>query len=155
MKLLFTGASGFLGNNVHPLLEAIYEVTTVGLLPQDDYTVNMAQEIPELRERYDIVLHAAGKAHVTPKTKAEKQAFFDVNLQGTKNLCAALERRGVPRAFIFISTVAVYGCEYGEEITEEYPLGGKTPYAMSKRLAEEFLHKWCYKHNVILVWSCW
>ena len=150
MKLLFTGASGFLGNNVHPLLEAIYEVTTVGLLPQDDYTVNMAQEIPELRERYDIVLHAAGKAHVTPKTKAEKQAFFDVNLQGTKNLCAALERRGVPRAFIFISTVAVYGCEYGEEITEEYPLGGKTPYAMSKRLAEEFLHKWCYKHNVIL-----
>lgn len=44
MKLLFTGASGFLGNNVHPLLEAIYEVTTVGLLPQDDYTVNMAQE---------------------------------------------------------------------------------------------------------------
>lgn len=50
MKLLFTGASGFLGNNVHPLLEAIYEVTTVGLLPQDDYTVNMAQEIPELRE---------------------------------------------------------------------------------------------------------
>lgn len=96
MKLLFTGASGFLGNNVHPLLEAIYEVTTVGLLPQDDYTVNMAQEIPELRERYDIVLHAAGKAHVTPKTKAEKQAFFDVNLQGTKNLCAALERRGVP-----------------------------------------------------------
>ena len=78
---------------------------------------------------------------MTPKTKAEKQAFFDVNLQGTKNLCAALERRGVPRAFIFISTVAVYGCEYGEEITEEYPLGGKTPYAMSKRLAEEFLHK--------------
>lgn len=46
---------------MHPLLEAIYEVTTVGLLPQDDYTVNMAQEIPELRERYDIVLHAAGK----------------------------------------------------------------------------------------------
>ena len=68
---------------IRMILEAIYEVTTVGLLPQDDYTVNMAQEIPELRERYDIVLHAAGKAHVTPKTKAEKQAFFDVNLQGT------------------------------------------------------------------------
>ena len=150
MKLLFTGASGFLGNNVHPLLEAIYEVTTVGLLPQDDYTVNMAQEIRELRERYDIVLHAAGKAHVTPKTKAEKQAFFDVNLQGTKNLCTALERRGVPRAFIFISTVAVYGCAYGENITEDHPLNGDTPYAMSKRLAEEYLQKWCYEHNVIL-----
>ena len=101
MKLLFTGASGFLGNNVHPLLEAIYEVTTVGLLPQDDYTVNMAQEIPELRERYDIVLHAAGKAHVTPKTKAEKQAFFDVNLQGTK-------KRGSPSFYLYFYSSRIW-----------------------------------------------
>ena len=150
MKLLFTGASGFLGNNVRPLLEAMYEVTTVGLLPQDDYTVNIAQGVPELHERYDIILHAAGKAHSVPRTEAEKQVFFDVNLQGTKNLCAALERKGFPRAFIFISTVAVYGCEYGEEITEDHPLNGDTPYAMSKRLAEEYLQKWCYEHNGIL-----
>ena len=150
MKLLFTGASGFLGNNVRLLLERMYDVTTVGLLPQDDYTVNMAREIPELRERYDIVLHAAGKAHSVPRTEEEKRVFFDVNLQGTKNLCAALERKGIPRAFIFISTVAVYGCDYGENITEEHLLDGVTPYAVSKRLAEEYLQKWCHEHNVIL-----
>ena len=150
MKLLFTGASGFLGNNVRPLLERMYDVTTVGLLPQDNYTVNIAREIPELRERYDIVLHAAGKAHSVPKTEEERQVFFDVNLQGTKNLCAALERKGIPRAFIFISTVAVYGCDYGENITEEHSLDGVTPYAVSKRLAEEYLQKWCHEHNVIL-----
>ena len=150
MKLLFTGASGFLGNNVRPLLEGMYDVTTVGLLPQDDYIVNIAKEIPDLRVRYDIVLHAAGKAHSVPKTEAEKQVFFDVNLQGTKNLCTALEKKGIPRAFIFISTVAVYGCDFGENITEEHSLEGVTPYAMSKRLAEEFLQKWCYEHNVTL-----
>ena len=150
MKLLFTGASGFMGNNVRPLLERMYDVTTVGLLPQDDYTVNIAREIPELRERYDIVLHAAGKAHSVPRTEEEKRVFFDVNLQGTKNLCAALERKGIPRAFIFISTVAVYGCDYGENITEEHLLDGVTPYAVSKRLAEEYLQKWCHEHNVIL-----
>lgn len=150
MKFLFAGAFGFLGNNVRPFLERMYDVTTIGLLPQDDYTVNIAKEIPDLGERYDIVLHAAGKAHSVPRTEAEKQVFFDVNLQGTKNLCTALERRGVPRAFIFISTVAVYGCAYGENITEDHPLNGATPYAMSKRLAEEYLQKWCYEHNVIL-----
>lgn len=150
MKLLFTGASGFLGNNVRPLLERVYEITTVGLLSQDDYTVNIAREVPELHERYDVVLHAAGKAHSIPKTEEEKQAFFDVNLQGTKNLCSALEKVGIPGAFIFISTVAVYGCDYGENITEEHPLNGTTPYAISKRLAEEYLQKWCYEHNVIL-----
>lgn len=150
MKFLFAGAFGFLGNNVRPFLERMYDVTTIGLLPQDDYTVNIAKEIPDLGERYDIVLHAAGKAHSVPRTEAEKQVFFDVNLQGTKNLCTALERRGVPRTFIFISTVAVYGCAYGENITEDHPLNGATPYAMSKRLAEEYLQKWCYEHNVIL-----
>lgn len=150
MKFLFAGAFGFLGNNVRPFLERMYDVTTIGLLPQDGYTVNIAKEIPDLGERYDIVLHAAGKAHSVPRTEAEKQVFFDVNLQGTKNLCTALERRGVPRAFIFISTVAVYGCAYGENITEDHPLNGATPYAMSKRLAEEYLQKWCYEHNVIL-----
>lgn len=150
MKLLFTGASGFLGSNVRPLLEGMYGVKTVGLSPKDDYTIDIAKEIPVLRERYDIVLHVAGKAHSVPKTEAERQVFFDVNLQGTKNLCTALERRRVPRAFIFISTVAVYGCAYGENITEDHPLDGDTPYAMSKRLAEEYLQKWCYEHNVIL-----
>ena len=150
MKLLFTGASGFLGNSVRPLLARTYEVVTVGLASQDDYTVNIAKETPKLRERYDVVLHAAGKAHSVPKTEAERQVFFDVNLQGTKNLCAALEKVGVPRAFVFISTVAVYGCDYGENITEEHPLNGTTPYAVSKRLAEEYLQKWCYEHNVIL-----
>lgn len=150
MKLLFVGASGFLGSNVRPLLEQIYRITTVGLLPADDYTVNIAKDIPELNERYDIVLHAAGKAHSVPKTEAEKQLFFDVNLQGTKNLCRALEHGGIPRVFVFISTVAVYGCDSGENITEEHPLNGITPYAMSKRLAEEYLQQWCYEHHVVL-----
>lgn len=44
-----------------------------------------------------------------------------MNLQGTKNLCTALEQSGIPKSFIFISTVAVYGCDSGENITEEYP----------------------------------
>lgn len=150
MKLLFTGASGFLGNSIRAFLEDVYEVTTIGLTSEDDYSINIANEIPNLRERYSVVLHAAGKAHSIPKTETERQAFFDVNLQGTKNLCTALEKVGIPRAFVFISTVAVYGCDYGENITEKHPLRGSTPYAMSKRLAEEYLQKWCYEHNVIL-----
>lgn len=150
MKLLFTGASGFLGRNIIPLLKENYELQTIGLNTQDDYVVNLAKSIPTLKEHFDIVLHAAGKAHVVPKTDAEKQVFFEVNLQGTKNLCAALEKVGTPRSLIFISTVAVYGKEYGENITEDTPLNGNAPYALSKRQAEDFLQRWCKQHNVIL-----
>lgn len=149
-KILFTGASGFLGINVKPLLEEKFEVTTVGLTDTDNIKINLAKDVPALKVKYEVILHAAGKAHSVPKTEAEKQLFFDVNLQGTKNLCAALEKSGVPDSFIFISTVAVYGCEFGELITEEHPLKGQDPYALSKIQAEEFLTEWCNKHGVIL-----
>ncbi len=148
--LLFTGGTGFLGKNVMPLLQKNYEVTTCGITPEDMIQANLAKDVPTLDKHYDIVLHAAGKAHVVPKTEEEKQLFFDINYQGTVNLCKALEKVGVPKALVFISTVAVYGCEYGELITEEHPLEGKTPYAKSKIMAEEFLIKWCSEHGVIL-----
>ena len=150
MKLLLTGSSGFIGNNIKMLLQNKYQLKTLGLSLNDDYNINLSKNIPIIGEKYDIVFHAAGKAHTTPKSEAEKKAFFDVNLQGTKNLCTALENCGVPKSFIYISSVAVYGCEYGENITEETPLNGKTPYALSKIMAEKFLVEWCAKNKVIL-----
>jgi nucleoside-diphosphate-sugar epimerase len=147
--LLITGANGFLGNNVTPLLKAKgYTISTLDIA-NADINCNISKETPEL-EKYDIVLHMAGKAHSIPKTKVEKQVFFDVNYGGTVNLCTGLEKSGVPKAFIFISTVAVYGCEYGDTITEDYPLNGNTPYALSKIKAEQYLQKWCGQHEVML-----
>ena len=149
-NLLFTGGTGFLGNNCMPVLKQYYNVTTCGITDADVIKVNLAKEIPILKDKYDIVLHAAGKAHTVPKTDAEKQVFYDVNYQGTVNLCRALEKVGAPKALIFISTVAVYGCEYGELIDESHPLIGDTPYAKSKIMAEEYLIKWCSDHQVNL-----
>ena len=149
-KLLFTGGSGFLGKNVMPLLAQQYEITTCGITPDDMLKANLAKDVPELPEKYDVVLHACGKAHVVPKSEAEKQAFYDVNYQGTVNLCKALEKAGFPKVFVFISSVAVYGCEFGELIDEYHPLKGNSPYAESKRMAEEFLIKWCLDNQVRL-----
>lgn len=149
-RLLFTGGTGFLGKNIMPLLTKTYEVVTCGISPDDAIKANLAKEAPKFDQHFDIVLHACGKAHVVPKTEAEKQAFFDVNYQGTVNLCSALEKVGVPKALVFISTVAVYGCEYGNLITEEHPLNGSSPYAKSKIMAEKYLTEWGKKHNVVL-----
>lgn len=150
MKLLITGGTGFLGGNIVPELKKKYDVTLCGITNNDDILVNIAKERPPLTERYDVVFHAAGKAHVIPRTPEEIQSFYDINFQGTKNLCAALEKSGLPKSFIFISTVAVYGCEEGENIDESHPLNGTTPYALSKIKAEQFLIEWCKKNNVIL-----
>ena len=150
-KLLFTGGSGFLGYNIRPTLEREYDVVhSLGIGENDDIKYNLAKEVPPINTHYDVVLHAAGKAHVVPKTEAEKQVFFDVNYQGTVNLCKALENAGIPKTLVFISTVAVYGCEFGELIDEYHPLDGETPYAKSKIMAEEYLTQWCLDHQVRL-----
>lgn len=149
-KLLFTGASGFLGKNTLPILREKYIVETLGLTQEESFSCNLVTEIPQFFEKYEIVLHAAGKAHSIPKTEAEKKVFFDVNYEGTKNLCKGLEKVGAPRSLIFISTVAVYGCDTGELIDENHPLNGESPYALSKIYAERFLQDWAAKNGVVL-----
>lgn len=150
-KLLFTGGTGFLGKNAMPLLEKQFEITTIGITEKDELKANFAQEVPVLPCRYDVVLHAAGKAHMVPKTPEERQTFYDVNYKGTVNLCAALEKVGAPKALVFISTLSVYGSQPGCIDTEDSrPLVKDSPYSESKIMAEEYLTKWCKDHGVIL-----
>jgi nucleoside-diphosphate-sugar epimerase len=149
-RILFTGASGFIGRNIKPLLEKEYIIKTIGLDKSDDYNIDISKVIPTIEDYYDIIIHAAGKAHSTPKTQQEEKVFFDVNYQGTINLCKGLENMKAPKAFIFISTVAVYGCDSGENINEEQPLCGNTPYAVSKIQAEKYLIKWAQARNIKL-----
>ena len=148
--LLFTGGTGFLGYNCRPILDKIYKVTTCGITDKDEVKANLAKEIPILTQRYEVVLHACGKAHVVPKTDEEKQQFYDINYQGTINLCRGLEIVGAPKALVFISTASVYGIETGEMVTEDAPLNADTPYGKSKVMAEEYLQNWCRENHVIL-----
>lgn len=149
MTLLFTGASGFLGRNTLPYLSD-YDITSLGTKLQNDIVSNITIEIPILQKQYDFVIHAAGKAHVIPKNAEEEQTFYDVNLQGTINLTKALEEVGLPNSFVFISTVAVYGIEKGENITENHPTNPTTPYGISKLKAEQYLTQWAKKNSVNL-----
>lgn len=151
MNILFTGANGFLGRNIIPSLSKNHYVFTLGL-NKSDFQCDLSKEVPNFEKLdIDVVFHAAGKAHSMPKTLEEKNVFFDINEKGTKNLCAALEKSKLPSAFIFISTVAVYGLESGELIDENSSLNGQTPYAKSKINAEFFLKDWCGKHKVKLI----
>jgi len=150
-KVLVTGAGGFLGNYLKQgLLNAGYEIETIGLAGEgNDITCDLSKEIPELKGKYVAVLHAAGKAHSIPKTEEQKQAFWDVNLGGTENLLRALENsNNIPQAIIFISSVAVYGVDSGENITEAHPLNAADPYGQSKIKAEEKIAEWCKPQGI-------
>lgn len=83
----------------------------------------------------EAVFHAAARVHSVPRTAAEAEDFFRVNVEGTRRLVAACRKHSV-RAFVFFSTVAVYGEEVRGPLTETRPCSPRGPYAESKHAAE-------------------
>lgn len=145
--ILVTGASGFLGR----VLEGHFEKRNVISLGRKslDLLCNLSIEVPNL-PAVNFVIHAAGKAHSIPKTETEKHEFFNVNVRGTQNLLKGLEQApALPKSFIFISSVSVYGAESGTDINESHPLNATDPYGQSKIQAEKIVEDWCTKNNVI------
>ena len=148
MEILITGAHGFLGNFVFNVLSSSHKLKCLSRT-SGDYKVFLEKEVPHFNQKFNLVVHAAGKAHSIPKTQAEKKQFYDVNVLGTLNLLRGLENRGVPEQFVFISSVSVYGRESGTGINEEDSLKAKDPYGLSKIEAEKVVQEWCRKQNVI------
>ncbi len=148
MKILLTGASGFLGKYIHSTLLLQGDVTTVSR-NRAIINLDLAISIPSLPQ-VDLVVHCAGKAHSVPKTDAQKQEFFEVNVNGTENLLKGLAQApSLPKSFVFISTVAVYGKEKGNDIDENSSLDTLDPYGLSKIEAERIIQEWCATNGVI------
>lgn len=148
MKILLTGANGFLGQSIKNQFVNKYHVISLSRT-NGNYKVSLENEIPNFKEKFDLIIHAAGKAHSIPKTAVEKKQFHDVNVIGTINLLKGLEKIGIPKQFVFISSVSVYGLENGTNIDEEQPLNAKDAYGLSKIEAEKMVLTWCSEHQVV------
>lgn len=146
MKILLTGASGFLGKTIKRVLQE-HKMYTLAR-SKADIIVNLKKDLPNL-PAVDLILHVAGKAHYFPKTTKQEKEFYEVNVNGTKNFLLGIENSpSLPNSFIFISSVAVYGLEFGNLIGEETNLIAKDAYGKSKIQAENLVRNWCLKNNI-------
>lgn len=151
-KVLITGSSGFLGRYISDTFTKFGDdIITVGRRPMNDFQVDLAKnDINFKDEIYDIIIHCAGKAHSIPKSEKDRKEFYDVNVVGTKNLLKSLNNLKLkPKAFVFISSVAVYGLTSGSKISEETPLKATDSYGRSKIIAEKIIQLWCKENKVI------
>ncbi len=173
MKALVTGGAGFIGSHlVSRLLDLGHQVVCFDNF--DDYyapqtkrqNIAPALKHPDFRlvegdiqdrplvqhllsERYDVLIHLAGRAGVRPSLERPEQ-YAQVNIEGTVNLLHA-SRNGSVGHFVFGSSSSVYGLSqnipYREDDRHLQPV---SPYGASKLAAEIFCETFHHLYDLPL-----
>jgi dTDP-glucose 4,6-dehydratase len=156
VRLLVTGAAGFIGSNYvrrrreqHPddhvvALDLLtyagdrrnLEGLEVRLVEGDIADLELVERVLA-EEEIEVVVNFAAESH-NSLAVLDPGRFFRTNVLGTQTLLEAARRRGVAR-FHHISTCEVYGdlaLDSDEAFTEESPYRPRTPYNASKAGAD-------------------
>jgi len=179
MKLLVTGAAGFIGSNFVRLVlggegQGRYTVVAYDALTyagnlanlvefagRDDYTfvkgdICDAQAVEAVMREQNIeaVINFAAESHVDRSILAAAD-FIRTNVEGVQILADAAGRRGVQR-FLQVSTDEVYGSLGTEGLfTETTPLHPNSPYSASKAAADLLLQAYHHTFELpVLITRC-
>lgn len=169
MKVLVTGAAGFIGSNlVHFLCRQrpTWKIAALDLLTYAGNLKNIASLVDEERvsferiditdeaainllferERFDLVFHLAAESHVDRSIMSARE-FVSTNVVGTQVLIDAAYKNGVAK-FVHISTDEVYG-SLGPtgRFYEATPLDPTSPYAASKAASDLMVLSFCKTHK--------
>ena len=148
MRILVTGANGFLGSHVvRKLLAQGHETrafvlqgtptTSIDHLPAPIVAGDLTgpQNLAPAVEGVDAIIHLAA----LPRDWGPWEVFRRVNVKGTARLLRAARKAGVGR-FVLVSSVAVHAYRDFEDAGEDTPRDGyDLPYGRSKILAEDLV----------------
>lgn len=172
MRVLLTGACGFIGSNLVEFLlreRPDWQIIVVDALSyagrRDNIPLRVAPDrllfvrasiddataMSDLAEQCDAMINLAGETHVD-NSLTDPGRFVDVNAKGAQVVFDAARRGGVKRV-VHISTSEVYGTCQADPMDETHPLEPRSPYAASKlagdRLARSYWHT--YQFPVVII----
>ena len=172
MKILITGADGFIGSHLtEALIRKGYEVRAFvmynsfnswGWLDHCSQDVKGKFEIfaGDIRDPYGVkeamkdcnaVLHLASLIAI-PYSYHSPDTYVDTNIKGTLNVLQAARELDIQR-LIHTSTSEVYGTAKFVPINESHPLQGQSPYSASKIAADQLAYSFytSFKLPVVIV----
>lgn len=156
MKILVTGADGFIGSHLaESLVLSGHQVRAFvlynsfnswGWLDQADPKIKKSIDVfagdirdphgvKEAMKGCDVVLHLAALIAI-PYSYHSPDTYIDTNVKGTLNIVQAARELGVKKV-VHTSTSEVYGTARFVPISEDHPLQGQSPYSASKIGADQ------------------
>ena len=145
MNISVIGGSGFIGTRLVDILtDNLHSVQIIDKHPSDKYPDLV--EIVDIRDKQKLSLSLQGCDtiyHLAAEHKDDVQPvslYYDVNVEGTRNLIKAAEENFINR-IIFTSSVAVYGFNR-ENPCENDDVNPENDYGQSKYEAEQLLKNW-------------
>ena len=147
MKVLLIGASGFVGTYLIDLTKEQYSLKNID--KQQSRKHPNITTICDVRNQHDlniefkeqevvVLLAAEHRDDVFPTS-----LYYDVNVQGTKNVLEAMDKNEV-RNIVYTSSVAIYGLNKINP-NEDHPADPFNHYGKSKWEAEVILREWYHK----------
>ena len=149
MKVLVTGADGFIGSHLTEILlfngykvKALSQYNSFNYwgwledLPSNSNLEIIAGDIrdphfcKELVKDIDLIYHLAALIAI-PFSYVSPESYIDTNIRGTLNICQAAKEQGNIR-IIHTSTSEVYGTAQYVPIDEKHPKQPQSPYSASK-----------------------
>jgi len=141
LRILVTGANGFVGNNLVSHLEAKdLEILRTDI---DKSDINGDLTDPKFvndslgTNDFDTIVHLAGIVNI-PKSLADPYTCYRVNCFATLNLLNMTAEKKIQR-FVYASSNNVYGPPRRLPVREEDPYNPRSPYDYSKVVSEHFV----------------
>ena len=164
MKILITGASGQLGNELRtvlaqgsgelgPIPEKLAHATVIGT----DVTAAPGVEALDITDRHqvaaflrhcqpDVVINCAAYTNVNGCETHQADAY-KVNALGPRNLAMACDEIGAK--LVHVSTDYVFSGEGNVPLCEYDTVGPVSVYGKTKRAGEEYVQQFCKKHFIV------
>lgn len=157
MKILITGAKGFIGSHLGNRLGQLgYEVVGVDNLSHTCLNpINFKYEVMDYRQfvqqndlnDFGAIFHLAAHINVDESIIAP-EAYMLNNAMGTITLLEQARKNNYKGKIIFASSAEVYGTAQKQDMDEDHPLDPLSPYAVAKLAAEQMCKLYAQLHGL-------
>lgn len=166
MKVIITGAAGFIGSHVCEKLNASKKITKItaidnlkdgnlknikSILKSKKFKfvkcdINNKRKLEKIFGNHDVVIHLAALSDIVPSIENPFE-YLNTNISGTLNILEAMRKLKIKK-IIYAASSSCYGIPNNFPTKEDQKIDTKYPYSFSKYIGEKLIEHWSQVYKI-------